>query len=183
MLDPPDTVFIVGKHDIVQKDILIWAVFGTHTLGLLGSRTSPPPFFKENSGEGGVQSLRSIGGGGSMWRPRPLRACAPVRRAARFCRFNLDGVIGTMMDEILAEVCPAAPLQDPSPPAVPPPRRCARPRPIATTAPGTHRTPHAPEAPMWEGEGGGVRLREARPLGGAFAGGGGGWGGAWGEGS
>ena len=34
---------IVGRSEVLRKEILIWAVFGTQTLGLLGSR--PPPLF------------------------------------------------------------------------------------------------------------------------------------------
>ena len=40
---PRDQEFIVRKHEILQKEILIWAVFGTQTFGLLGSRIPPPP--------------------------------------------------------------------------------------------------------------------------------------------
>ena len=41
---PPDPDFIVGKNEILQKEIIIdLAVFGTQTFGLLGSRTPPPP--------------------------------------------------------------------------------------------------------------------------------------------
>ena len=39
---PSDPDFIVGKHEILQKEISIWAVFGTQTFGLLGSRDPPP---------------------------------------------------------------------------------------------------------------------------------------------
>ena len=40
---PLPSDFIVAKHESLQKEILIWAVFGTQTFGLLGSRTPPPP--------------------------------------------------------------------------------------------------------------------------------------------
>ena len=41
---PPQTkVTIVRENEIVQKEILIWAIFGTQTFGLLGSRPPPPP--------------------------------------------------------------------------------------------------------------------------------------------
>ena len=40
----------MGKNEILRKEILIWAFFGTQTFGLLGSRNPPPPFLKEHSG-------------------------------------------------------------------------------------------------------------------------------------
>ena len=68
---PSDPDFIVGKHQILQTEVLIGAVFGTQPFGLLGSRTPPPPL-KENSGAGrsrsgmarGMAEGRWFGGGG-----------------------------------------------------------------------------------------------------------------------
>ena len=40
---PPDPDFIAGQNVTLQKETLIWAVSGTQTFGLLGSRTPPPP--------------------------------------------------------------------------------------------------------------------------------------------
>ena len=39
---PAPQTRIVGKNETLQKEILIWAVFGAQTFGLLGSRTPPP---------------------------------------------------------------------------------------------------------------------------------------------
>ena len=42
-VSPSEPDFIVGSNGILQKEILIAAVFGTQIFGLLGSRTPPPP--------------------------------------------------------------------------------------------------------------------------------------------
>ena len=52
---PSDPDFIAGKNEVLQKEMLIWAVFGTQSFGLLGSRTPPPPSplpLEDNSGAG-----------------------------------------------------------------------------------------------------------------------------------
>ena len=56
---PSDPDFIVGKTEILQKEMLIGAASGTPTFGLLGSRLPPltPPLRRTREGGGGGAGL------------------------------------------------------------------------------------------------------------------------------